>query len=239
MPNSRVRALIPLFAAVAVWSCGGGDSDDSQAAAPPAPTPTPAPAPSPPPPAPAPTPPAPPPIPPLAQPPIDISGTAAPVGIDYWGDNSNAAGGKGETIDGIPCRQMDETFHVHTHLSIVLNGQLLTIPDQLGMVPATSTVPGCFYQIHNHDKAGRLHIESPVPVSYTLGSFFKIWGQTLSSTNIAGITGLPVVVYVTDNGSTVRHEGDPSTIELTSKRQITIQIGSQLQAIPNFSWNGS
>jgi hypothetical protein len=161
------------------------------------------------------------------------------VGIDYWGDNSDAAGGKGETIDGIPCRQViDGTFHIHTHLSIVLNGELLTIPEQLGQVPATSTAPGCFYQIHNHDKAGRLHIESPVPVTYTLGSFFKIWGQPLSSTNVAGITGLPVVVYVTDDGDTVRHAGDPSTIELTSKRLITIQIGSQLQAIPNFDWDG-
>ena len=137
MPNSRVRALVPLFAAAAMWSCGGGDSEDSAQAAPtppaPAPAPTP-PAPTPP----APPPPAPPPIPPLAQPPVDISGTADPVGIDYWGDNSNAGGGRGETIDSIPCRPMDETFHVHTHLSIVLNGQLLQIPDRLGQVAATS-----------------------------------------------------------------------------------------------------
>ena len=142
--DSRVRTLLPLLAAIALWSCGGGsDSDDGPATAP-------APAP-----APAPTPPAPAPIPPLAQPPIDISGTAAPQGIDYWGDNSAAAGGKGETIDGIPCGAMDETFHIHTHLAIVLNGQLLTIPDRLGQVPATATTAGCFYQIHNHDKAGR------------------------------------------------------------------------------------
>jgi hypothetical protein len=236
MSNSRLRSLIPLFAAVVLWSCGGGgDSDDSGQGAPPPPAPAPAPTP----PAPAPTPPAPAPIPPLGQPALDISGTAAPVGIDYWGDNSDAAGGKGETIDGIPCRPMDETFHVHTHLAIVLNGQLLSIPQQLGQVPATTTAAGCFYQIHNHDKAGRLHIESPVPVSYTLGSFFKIWGQPLSSTNIAGITGLPVVVYVTDNGNTMRHTGDPATIELRSKRLITIQIGTQLNTIPNFNWTGT
>ena len=232
MNNSRARTLVPLFAAIALWSCGGGgDSDDGQAAAPP-PAPAPGPTPAPPPPAPA-------PIPPLALPAVDISGTAAPQGIDYWGDNSDAAGGKGETIDGIPCRAMDETFHVHTHLSIVLNGQLLTIPEQLGQVPATTTQAGCFYQIHNHDKAGRLHIESPVPVNYTLGSFFRIWGQPLSTSNVAGITGLPIVVYVTDNGNTIRHVGDPSTIELRSKRLITIQIGSQLNALPNFSWTGT
>jgi hypothetical protein len=231
MINSRLRRLMPLFAAMAVWSCGGGgDSEDSQAA-PPAPAPAPAPGPAP---APAPAP-----IPPLAQPAVDISGTAAPQGIVFWGDASNAAGGKGETIDGIPCRAMDETFHVHTHLSVVLNGQLLQIPSGLGQVPATASTAGCFYQVHNHDAAGRLHVESPVPVNYTLGSFFKIWGQPLSATNVGGITGLPVVVYVTDNGVTVRHDGDPGTIELRSKRLITIQIGSPLTAIPNFAWTGT
>jgi hypothetical protein len=221
MPNKRVRALIPLFAAVvAVWSCGGGgdDSSDGGSSAPP---------------------PAPSPIPPLAQPAVDISGTAPAQGMDHWGDNSNANGGKGETIDGIPCRAMDETYHIHSHLSIVLNGQLLRIPNNLGQVPATSTTTGCFYQIHNHDAAGRLHVESPVPVTYTLGSFFKIWGQPLSTTNVGGITGQPIAVYVTDNGTTVRHEGDPATIELRSKRLITIQIGSQLSTIPNFNWSGT
>jgi len=220
MTNTRVRRLMPLFAAVALWSCGGGgDSADAPSAAPP--------------------PPAPAPIPPLAQPAVDISGTAAPQGIVFWGDASNAAGGKGETIDGIPCRVMDETFHIHTHLSIVLNGQLLQIPANLGQVPATASAAGCFYQIHNHDAAGRLHVESPVPVNYTLGSFFKIWGQPLSRTNIAGITGLPVVVYLTDTGSTVRYDGDIAAIELKSKRLITIQIGSPVSAIPNFAWSGT
>jgi len=219
MPSNRVRALVPLFAAVvAVWSCGGGgDSNDGGQAAPPPPAP----------------------IPPLSQPPTDISGTAAAQGMDYWGNNSNANGGKGETIDGIPCRVMDETYHIHTHLSIVLNGQLLQIPNALGQVPATTTTAGCFYQIHNHDASGRLHIESPVPVNYTLGNFFHIWGQPLSTTNVGGITGQPIVFYITDNGTTTRYDGDPNAIGLTSHRLITIQIGSQLNAIPNFTWTGT
>ena len=170
---------------------------------------------------------------------LNISGTAAPVGIDYWGDNSAVNGGKGETIDGIPCRVMDETYHIHTHLAIVLNVQLLQIPDRLGQVPSTPTAGGCFYQIHNHDKAGRLHIEAPTPVNYALGSFFKIWGQPLSRTNVGGITGLPIVFYVTDNGVTTLHDGDPGTIELRSHRLITIQVGSQLSALPNFTWTGT
>lgn len=214
--NVNARLLVPLFLSAAVAGCGGGGGD-SPAPAAPAPTPVPA----------------------LSQTAMDISGTAAPVGIDYWGDNSAANGGKGETIDGVPCRVMDETFHIHSHLAIVLNGQLLTIPNQLGQVAATGTTPGCFYQIHNHDEAGRLHVEAPAPVNYVLGSFFKIWGQPLTRDNVGGITGLPIVFYVTDNGVVTRYDGDPAAIELRSHRLITIQIGSQLTAIPNFTWTGT
>ena len=55
------------------------------------------------------------------------------------------------------------------------------------------------------------------------------------------LSGVPIwiVIYVTDNGNTMRHTGDPSTIELRSKRLITIQIGTPVNAIPNFSWNGT
>jgi hypothetical protein len=229
----KISSIAFLLASAALPSCGGGGGEGSP---PPAPPPALTPAPTPPPaPTPAPTPP--PTMPPLSQPPIDISGETHTVGVDYWGTNSGANGGKGEMIDGIPCRVMDQTYHVHSHLSIALNGQLLTIPAHLGMVPASATFGGCFYQIHNHDGAGRLHVESPTPVNYFLGSFFKIWGQPLSMTNVAGITGLPIVIYVTDNGVTTIYEGDPAAIELTPHREITIQIGSPISAIPNFTWS--
>jgi len=176
-------------------------------------------------------------IPPRAQPPIDISGVTSTVGVDHWGNNSAVNGGQGETIDGIPCRTMDQTYHIHTHLSIAVNDQLLSVPEFLGMVPATSTFGGCFYQIHTHDKSGRLHIESPVPVDYVLGSFFKIWGQPLTTTNVGGITGMPIVFYITDeDGVTTVYDGDPTAIELKPHREITIQIGTPISAIPNFTW---
>jgi hypothetical protein len=50
---------------------------------------------------------------------------------------------------------------------------------------------------------------------------------------------MPIVFYVTDNGVTTVHDGDPGTIELTSHRLITIQIGTQLNELPNFVWTGT
>jgi hypothetical protein len=231
-----VSPIALLLVCAGVPSCGGGGGGESPA---PAPTPVPTPAPTPTPtPAPTPTPPPPGGIPPLAQPPIDISGDSNTVGADFWGTNSNANGGKGATIDGASCGQDGLLFHVHTHVSVALNGGLLTIPARLGFVPATPTFGGCIYQIHTHDGSGRLHIVAPAPVNFNLGTFFKIWGQPLTTTNVAGITATPIVFYVTDNGVTTLFTGDPATIELRSHREITIQIGTPLNAIPNYTWTG-
>jgi hypothetical protein len=233
------RLLASLMLSVGALSCGGGSDDAAAPASAPVQAPAPPP-PAPPPPAPPPPPPAPPPIPPMAQPPTDITGTAAQVGIDFWGDNSTANGGKGAPVDGLSCfPSVPQTVHIHSHLAVVLNGQLLAIPNNIGRVFATATQGGCLYQLHNHDAGGRQHIEGPAPFTATLGNWFDIWGQPLARDNVGGITGLPVVFYVTDNGVTVIHDGDPATIELKSHRLITIQIGTQLTELPNFVWTGT
>ena len=60
----------------------------------------------------------------------------------------------------------------------------------------------------------------------------------LSASDVGGLTGLPVVVYVADGDTVMRHEGDPGEIELRSHREITIQLGSTVSAIPNYTWEG-
>jgi len=220
------RLVASLMLSIGALSCGGGSDSTST---PPVQAPAPEPAPAP----------APPPIPPMSQPPRDITGMTSQVGMTFWGDNSEANGGHGDSVDGITCEAMIQSYHVHTHLAIVLNGQLLTIPEKLGQVPATATKPGCFYHIHNHDMGGRIHIESPTPFQPTLGNWFHVWGQALSRDNVGGITGLPIVFYVTDNGVVTRWDDDPALIPLTSHRLITIQIGTQLTELPNFVWTGT
>jgi hypothetical protein len=223
------RLLASLMLSVGALSCGGGSDSAAEPGTVQAPVPTPAPPPPP-----------PPPIPPMAQPPLDISGMTAPVGIDYWGDNSTANGGKGAPVDGIPCLPVvPQTFHIHSHLAVVLNGQLLVVPVNIGRVFPTSTQPGCLYQIHNHDEGGRMHIEGATPFTDTLGNWFHVWGQPLSRDNVGGITGMPIVFYVTDNGVVTRWDDDPALIELQSHRLITIQIGTQLTELPNFTWTGT
>lgn len=174
-------------------------------------------------------------MPPLAAA-IDLDDNHA-VGVAHWSDGDTGDGGQGQTVGGIECLvNMAETYHVHTHVSIFLNGEALAVPGQIGIVrPSAGT--DCFYSIHTHDLSGKIHVEAAAAGMFTLGQLFAIWGQPLDTTNIGGITGMPVVVYLTDDGVTTIYSGDLHDIELKSHREVTIQIGTAITAIPQFTWS--
>ena len=73
---------------------------------------------------------------------------------------------------------------------------------------------------------------------FTLGEFFAIWNRPLEPDNVAGLTGKPIVVYVTDNNGVVTlATGDWKEIELLSHREITIQVGTPIAHILNYTWS--
>jgi hypothetical protein len=153
--------------------------------------------------------------------------------VMQWPDGDTAAGGRGQPVDGLSCGPMDETYHVHPRLTIVHNGNLLIVPQDIG-------IPSCAYSIHSHDRTGIIHVEAPKPDRrFTLGNYFDIWGQPLSPDNVAGIAGEPVVVYIEDGGNLRRWMGDIRDIDLFTHRSITIQIGSALTSIPSWDWSVS
>jgi hypothetical protein len=208
----------------------------------PAPSPAPAPAPTPappPPPTPPPAPPPPPPLPPLAAVPVDLDDNHR-VGINHWPDRDPTRGPHGEMAGPFECYPGNDpphTYHVHSHLSIFLDGVALAIPEDIGIVQLTP-VTKCVYSLHTHDHSGKLHIEGPAPVRFTLGQFFMIWGYPLGPDNVAGLTGKPIVVYVTDNNGVVTEAtGDWNDIELISHREITIQVGTPIAEVPNYTWS--
>lgn len=162
------------------------------------------------------------------------------VGINHWPDNDSPLGAHGEVVGPFECypgNDPPQTYHVHSHLSIFLDGVALAVPQHIGIVQLTP-VTKCVYSLHTHDHSGKLHIEGPAPVRFTLGQFFMIWGQTLAQDNVAGLTGKPIVVYVTDdNGVVTEATGDWNDIELISHREITIQVGTPIAEIPNYTWS--
>jgi hypothetical protein len=176
------------------------------------------------------------------------------MGTDYWPVNSSgspttSSGGSGQTINSLACAPMDENYHVHSHLSVFLDGRMLAVPAAIGIknprFTTNTTWPDgfassgdCHYPLHTHDTSGRLHVESPEPATFTLGQVFKLWGQPLTRSNFAGITGKPIVIYIHDDGPITVYNGDPAAIELKSHREITVQIGGALSQIPTYTWYG-
>jgi hypothetical protein len=210
--------LLSSVLAFGIAACGGGGGDETPA---PTPTPTPTPLPSP------------PTVPPLAAGKVKLQSQVVGT-VSQWPSGDSSTGGKGAVVDGLSCGTPNETYHVHSHLSIFLNGNQLIVPDSIG-------IPSCTYAVHTHDGSGEIHVEAAAAGTFTLGQFFHIWGQPLDRTNIGGLTGMPVTVYIVNENETAATEytGDLSTIELPAHRQITIQIGTAITTIPNYDFNGA
>ncbi len=146
-----------------------------------------------------------------------------------------AAAATGQAVDGISCQASEQAvFHIHAHLTIVVNGSARQVPAAIGIpgAQAQSTANGpfiatgtCFYWLHTHAPDGIIHIESPVHRTYTLGNFFDEWGQPLGTGRVGPATGHVVAIY---NGQVF--QGDPRDIPLTAHAQIQLEVGTPLVA---------
>ena len=228
MPTSRgpvIHWLTVLFALAASGCGGGGNDTPAPPAAGPAPAPVPAPVP------------APPPLPTIA-PAVDLDDNHQ-VGTLFFPDGDTATGGQGNPVSGVPCTDPHSAFHIHSHLSIFKDGEALAFPAQVGIVQLTPTTD-CHYFVHTHDHSGKIHMEAPAPGTFTLGTLFAIWGMPLTSSNVAGITNVPLTaVYITENGTVTQFTGDMATIQMTSHRHIAIVLGTPITQVPFFTWTAN
>jgi len=152
-----------------------------------------------------------------------------------------ATASTGATVDGIGCDASEQiAYHVHTHLSVHVDGTLRPLPAGIGIVApvAQATADGpfdsatrCYYWLHVHAQDGVIHIESPTERSYTLGEFFDIWRQPFSSTQIVKVKGR-LTVYV--NGE--HYQGNPRHVALGSHVDIQIDVGSPTVAPRKVDW---
>ena len=69
-------------------------------------------------------------------------------------------------------------MHIHPSLTIVINGLEQEIPRNIGVSAS------CMRPLHTHDDTGRLHNEFPRQLDFTVDDFFKVWGESFSSTQI-------------------------------------------------------
>ena len=147
----------------------------------------------------------------------------------------------GQTVDGVQCNAGEKTVvHVHTHLTIFVDGKQRVIPYGIGIpgFQAVSTPEGpfidtgsCFYWLHVHAEDGIIHIESPSTTdTFTLGQFFDEWGIPLSTTQVGPATGKVTVFFTAPGKQPMLYTGDPRDIPLGDHYQIQLVVGTPIVA---------
>jgi hypothetical protein len=156
----------------------------------------------------------------------------------------------GQTIDNVQCQAGEQTVvHVHTHLTIFVNGQARVIPYGIGVpgFQAVQTAQGpfvetgsCFYWLHVHAYDGIVHVESPSATQgFTLGQFFDEWGIPLSTTQVGPATGTVTVFFASPGKKPGLYTGDPRNLPLGDHYQIQLDVGTPIVAPVNITnWGG-
>ena len=147
----------------------------------------------------------------------------------------------GQPIDGVSCSSSEQTlFHIHTHLTIFVNGQQRQVPAGIGIPGAVTSQSqagpfvgsgNCFYWLHTHAADGIVHIESPVKRTFTLGNFFDEWGQPLGPDQAGPAHGKVTVIV---NGRVFT--GNPRNAPLGSRENLQLEVGTPLVAPETIDW---
>jgi hypothetical protein len=150
----------------------------------------------------------------------------------------------GQAIDQISCQTSEQTlFHIHTHLTIFVNGQQKQVPAGIGIPGAVATQSptgpfiesgSCFYWLHTHAADGIIHIESPVKRTYTLGEFFDEWGQPLGPDQAGPARGKVTAIV---NGKVFK--GNPRDVPLGAQENLQLEVGTPLIAPETINWSST
>lgn len=130
-------------------------------------------------------------------------------------------------INGISCDSGEHnTFHIHAHLSIYINGKSITIPQGIGI----ASNGACFYWMHTHTSDGIIHIEAPAPASnLALDDFLTVWHNGFSKLNfppeLNQTTGWKIYVNGQLFKGTVTSPLN-TEVPLASHNFVTIEYGS-------------
>lgn len=125
--------------------------------------------------------------------------------------------------------------HIHSHLSVMLNGESVTVPANIGI----NTQRHLYSEIHTHDVSGILHVESSMPRPFYLRQAFAEWDVSLSAHGIERFKDKAYGVKVLTFVDRKPYAGDLRKLELKNKQDISIAIttnGSTPVAAPDFKW---
>jgi hypothetical protein len=139
-------------------------------------------------------------------------------GVDHLPDRLDPLGLSQLSSEGVK-------IHIHQHLDIFVNGKKETVPQGIGIYDGQFLT-----ELHTHDTAGLMHVESDKRSKFSLGEFFGVWGVRLTKRCIGGYCKpkTPWKLYI--NGAP--YSGDPSTVVLIRHQEFAFVIGKPPKKIP-------
>lgn len=122
---------------------------------------------------------------------------------------------------------MGTAEHYHAHLDVIVNGEEVPVPANIGVDPSTGMMTG----LHTHTPDGVVHIEASRPGQFfTLGQLFTEWNVRLTATRIGGLEATgdnELTAFV--NGEPV--PGNPASVRFAPRQQITLVYGPAGQQV--------
>lgn len=128
---------------------------------------------------------------------------------------------------GLPLGPMGTAEHYHAHLDVIVNGQPVVVPADIGVDPASGMMSG----LHTHDPNGVLHIEAARRGQpFTLGQLFTQWNVRLTPTQVGPLkVGGDNTLRLYVDGREV--PTDPATLRLAAHQQIALVYGRAGQKV--------
>lgn len=123
----------------------------------------------------------------------------------------------------VPCINpnlpVPDKYHIHSHLTIIINGENVTIPAGIGL-----EISGCERVLHTHDDSGTIHVEPNSYQPFTLGDFFAVWGKPFSLYQILdSVSDASHEIVMTVNGAP---SNDYENLVLQDGQNIVIEYRS-------------
>jgi len=136
-------------------------------------------------------------------------------------------------VNGLRCAATERGGAFGVHLELFARRRVLIVPAGIGIAPpqhrrGTYVLGGsCSYPIRTVDPTGVIVVDRGT--SAVLGTFFAVWGQPLSRSELAGFRGT-VVAFVGGR----RWLADPAHIPMQRHSEIVLEVGGSLLPHPSY-----
>jgi hypothetical protein len=155
---------------------------------------------------------------------------------------------------GVPCDQLEHTqVHYHAALQIIYNGNVVNLPDNIGIqYDSSGANVSCYYWLHVHAaNKNTIHIESPKTQTFTVGQFFDVWNawsqrnghgavkfdsKQVATFPITGDEKIVTYIDLQDGKGPQPSTGDPKSIQLRNHEVISIVISPPDTKPPAFTF---